>query len=283
MTVAEKFPLRRIIVQLGHGADQRPLRFAAELAQLLSSNLHGLFIENEAVLALAKLSFARELRLPGHEWQPLDADRVMAEFRNEAALAQRLLNEAVTGLDIAGIFQVVRGDPATSLVSFAREKDVVVIAEPRLASEHIGGVFSRIRAALCRSASSILLVPASARSRNGPIVVAPVSARDPSLAVALHMARKADEDIVLFRSAAADDIADIVSEAAGAPGRVKVLDIAERSAPVIARTLAPIAARFLVLSRRGLSGDLEAALSEIASLARVPVLLVEDASTTTFG
>jgi hypothetical protein len=158
MIVAESLPLGRIVIQLGHAAHRRQLRLAAELAHLLSSTLHGLFIENEEALAVAGLSFARELRLPGHHWQPLDADQLIAEFRDRAALAQRLLDEAVRGLDVAGVFEVVRGEPTASLSAFVSESAVVVIAEPQLSSEHIGGMYSRMRAVVCRSASSILLV-----------------------------------------------------------------------------------------------------------------------------
>ena len=60
---------RKVIVGLCHGAaDAATMRTAAEFAQLLGLDLHCLFIEDEALLALAELPFAREIRLPTHTW-----------------------------------------------------------------------------------------------------------------------------------------------------------------------------------------------------------------------
>ena len=60
---------RRVIVGLCYGApDAETMRTAAEFAHLLSLNLHCLFIEDEALFALAELPFAREIRLPTHTW-----------------------------------------------------------------------------------------------------------------------------------------------------------------------------------------------------------------------
>jgi hypothetical protein len=65
-----------------------------------------LFVEDEALLALAERPFARELRLPSHEWQPVEAGHIAAELRHAAADARRLLHEVAATRGVSNAFEV---------------------------------------------------------------------------------------------------------------------------------------------------------------------------------
>ena len=123
---------RRLILDLCHGAsDAETMRAAAEFARLLGLDLYCLFIEDEALLALAELPFAREIRLLTHDWSPIDADTIEAELRQAANETRRLLDEIIQGVGISSEFAVLRGDPAACIAALCRSGDIVVIAEPR--------------------------------------------------------------------------------------------------------------------------------------------------------
>ena len=68
--VESLIPLSPGGAQFGSGSvDRDTLRAAAEFARLLQLEMLGVFIEDRALLGLGALPFARELRLPGHDWQ----------------------------------------------------------------------------------------------------------------------------------------------------------------------------------------------------------------------
>src|SRR5262249_4454738 len=75
-------------------ADERTITAAAEFARLMGLDLLGIYVEDEAVHALAALPFAREFRLPAHEWGAIESGRIADEFRHAAAGAERLLMRA---------------------------------------------------------------------------------------------------------------------------------------------------------------------------------------------
>ncbi len=152
---------RRLIVELCHGAaDRQTLQIVAEFASVLELDLHGLFIEDEALMTLAELPFARELRLPTHEWQKLETGRIAAELQRAAQDAQRLLREAAEALGVRNAFEVRRGDPAATIAAVASGSDVIVVAEQT--ATPAGGLApaaSRLHAAAHGSAASLLLLP----------------------------------------------------------------------------------------------------------------------------
>ncbi|MDE2582818.1 MAG: hypothetical protein KGL52_14385, partial [Rhodospirillales bacterium] len=122
---------RRLVLEFGQGTpDAALVRTAADLARLLGIDLQGLFVEDEALLALAAWPFARELRLPAHEWHPIDPDTLARELRAAAAAADRMLADAVAAFDIPARLHVVRGDPISALSAFCRGDDILVLTPP---------------------------------------------------------------------------------------------------------------------------------------------------------
>ena len=93
--------------------DERTITAAAEFARLLGLDLLGIYVEDEAVHGLAELPFAREFRLPAHEWGVIEGERIAAEFRYAAMSAQRMLLRTAEALGVTSAFEVLRGDPTT--------------------------------------------------------------------------------------------------------------------------------------------------------------------------
>ena len=282
MSGATPADVRRLILDLGQGAaDPLALQMAAELAGWLGVDLHGLFIEDEAVLALADLPFARELRLPTHEWSPLDAAGLAAELRHAAEEARRTLTRILAATRVPGGFEVRRGDPAACLAEISGAGDLVLLALSGSVSARPPPDAARTRAAMARGAASALLVlPARPRRRRGPVVVVPEGAADPALEIAARIAAATHEPLtILLRDPGPQAGAAVRDRAAGfgvPRQRVAVAGLAPAGTGAIQGVPAapPGQNESLIVLGRAATGDgVEAA--QLAAAHGVPVLLVE--------
>ena len=191
----------RLILDLCHGAaDAETVRAAVEFAQLLGLDLHCLFIEDEAVLALAELPFAREIRLPTHEWSPLNAETIARELRQAASQMRRLLDEVLRGVGVASDFEVLRGDPAACIAAVCQTGDIVIVAEPGPPIARAAYGVTRLHTAAYASAASVLLLPARHKPRRGHVVAVLADATDGSLEVECRIATAANEDVAILVS-----------------------------------------------------------------------------------
>ena len=282
MSGATPADVRRLILDLGQGAaDPLALQMAAELAGWLGVDLHGLFIEDEAVLALADLPFARELRLPTHEWTPLDAAGIAAELHHAAEEARRMLTGILATTRVPGGFEVRRGDPAACLAEISGAGDLVLLALSGAVATRPPQDVARARAAMARGAASALLVlPARPRRRRGPVVVVPEGATDPALEIAARIAAATHEHLtILLRDPGADPAAAARDRAAafGVPRqRVAVAGLAPSgtgSAQGVPAAPAGQGESLIVLGRAVTGDGVEAA--HLAASHGVPVLLIE--------
>ena len=279
MTGDRGIVFRRLILEVGHSAtDAATMRTAAEFARLLGLDLHGLFIEDESLLALAELPFAREIRLPSHQWHPVDPARLEADMRHAAGAARRRLDEVVRGAGVPNGFEIMRGDPAVCIVACAEATDIVV-AETGPAAVRVHGL-GRVQEAAHGSPASVLVLPPGPVPRHGAVVVAPAGAADTSLDVAVRIARAADEDLLILLAGAPPSAVDerTHAEAAGMPpNRVHLRPVAGMRSHDLALALADEPARLIVLTRgASAAGDFADAV-QLAIARGVPILLVESA------
>lgn len=275
---------RRLILDFGQGMpDAAIVRTAAELARLLGVDLHGLFIEDEALLTLAAWPFARELRLPTQEWHPIDLETVSAQLRAAAAAADRLLAEAVAALDIPGHFEVIRGDPIAAIAAFCRGDDILVLAPPRSAPG-LGRPREAPRgpAAHRRAAGAVLVVPRGRARRPGPVVAALADATDPGLDLAARIAAATAEDVRVLlpdpAPAAQRQVRDRAVALGVAPARIQIQPLLRDPATGAVMEDLPAALvgapESLIVLGRGLAPDTEAAV-RLATRRGVPVLVME--------
>jgi hypothetical protein len=270
---------RRIILDLYQGlANRRTMAQAAELARLLRLDLLGVFVENEAVHGLAGLPFARELRLPSHEWVLVDADRVAADFRHAATTAKRMLAETAGTLGVASIFQTMRGDPAEAITGLLRASDIIVLAEPRTHGELLTGALAQSWRTALGSTASVLLLPPNVARQRGPVAVLVADPADRGLVTAARIALAADEPLLILFAGSDETLREAAirtARAIGLPqGRVRTHHVAGSSAQSIVQGLAQANERLFVLSCDMLSQQHAEFVTRIAAARGVPVLLV---------
>ncbi|SPE21114.1 conserved hypothetical protein [Burkholderiales bacterium] len=276
---------RRLILDLCHGtSDAESMRAAVEFARLLGLDLHCLFIEDEAVLALAELPFAREIRLPTHDWSPIDVSTIEAELRQAANQTRRLLDKIIEGIGISSEFEVLRGDPAACIAALCRSGDIVVVAEPGPPLGRTTQSVMRLRAAAHESAASVLLLPTRLRPRRGPVVAVLADAADASLDVGCRIATAAEEDLVILlpeplAAAAGVAVADRVTDRARALGlpreRITVQPVRGAQADDVVHALSGLRERLIVMTRASSAASDATGASRIAAARGVPVLLLE--------
>lgn len=265
MSAATYSRYRRVVVRVRESAAPAPaFRLAAELAHLLELDLEGVFIEDEALLALAGLPFARELSLPAHTWQALDPARILEDFREGAERTRRLLAEAAARLGLASGFSVLRGDPA-AIAAQSLATDILVIAG-ELTDE-----------TAWHSGAAIMLVPLRPRTAAGAIAVTPGRA---SVATAASLARRANEDLLLILPAKLSS-ESLLADIAFPPEHIRQRRVGSFEAEEIAAAVRASGARLLVLDRDTLPADATGFLARLAALAATSVLVVGDAPETT--
>ncbi len=270
---------RRIVVDLyWSSGDRQTVAAAAALARLLGLDLLGVYVEDEAVHGLAALPFAREFRLPTHQWGAIEAADIASEFRHAASNAERMLARIAASLGVASRFEVTRGDPSASVATGSRAGDIVVFAEPHLAGERMTRSFASLWQAAAASEAAVLLVPSRLEDRSGQIAAVVAAGDDANLHVAARIALAAGEDLLLLvpgRDRKTRDAAIAAARALGlAERRIRTAFIPALSPGGVLHALADCPERLVVLTREALAADPDAAIFAIATHCGVPVLIV---------
>ena len=269
---------RRLLLDLGHAAEGRDgIEAAAFIAHLLELDLLGVFVEDEALLSLAALPFARELRMPSHAWTAMEAAQMVTDLGKAAARLRRLLQEQSTRLGIASGFEVRRGDPATCLAAMRGEADMLGLVAPGSAAGRSFGAFPRAWAAARQSQAPVLLLPPGAALRRGPVAAVGAAAGTPQLDLALRLAAAAGEALLLLTPPGTKGAEEAAAERARAAGlgevRLEIRPLRAATVAAIGESLRPAEEGLLLLAR-----DIAAAIEgdgapRLAAQRRVPVLV----------
>jgi len=273
---------RRLVLEFSQGrADVQTMRTAAQFAAMLDLGLHGLFIEDTSMLALAELQFVREIRLPTYEWQTIDAERMQAELRHTAAEARRMLNEVAAAIGVPNAFEVLRGDPGDMIAATLSADDVVVLAAPPHAGMRLAPGFARLYEAVDRSPASVLLLPVGFTPRHGFIVALLGSADDSSLIPAAQIAVRSKENLLLLFPQNGEQFVRDTEEHAVAlgmePSHVMTRRVRALQAEDVLHALGHARDRLIVVTRHTYPAGGIVEASRIASDRGVPVLLVAPA------
>lgn len=276
---------RRLIVELGQGmSDDALIRLAAEFARGMGLDLHGLFIEDEALLHVAAMPFSREIRLPSHQWQAMDTTRMEAELHLAAEAAHRRLRHLVGELGLHAVFEVRRGEPHLCIAGVCTAADIVVM--PAIAAGEPGG--SDLLRAAEESAASVLLVPRHLGRRSGAVAVVTGPAGDPALKLAARIAAASHDRLFVVRIPDGEaDLAEHQAQAAELgipPERMTVRDARGNDsggndsggsdADGVLRALADARERLIVVTRAAKVHLGIDDASHIARVRNVPVLVL---------
>ena len=190
---------RRLVLELGHGAaDPGLVREAAAFARLLGAGLHGLFVEDEALLGLGALPFAREINPITRQWRKLDQSRLEGDLRAAARRAREVLMASAREAGLAVDFEVRRGDPAAHLDAICLETDIVVV--PAAGQAVLGGRI--VWETAHRSAAAVLVLPEDGGRGSGPVVVIASGPDDPALRLATDIAASAGRRLLVLSGVA---------------------------------------------------------------------------------
>lgn len=153
------FSIRRILVALDASASSRAaLEAATELAEVLHSELTGLFVEDVNLLRTASLPFAREIRFPAAVSRQLDSEQVERMLRARAAELRREMLDLSRRHSIRSTFRVVRGTVDRELLAAAREADLLALGRLGHAIGRRPTLGSTARAAITWAARPVLVV-----------------------------------------------------------------------------------------------------------------------------
>jgi nucleotide-binding universal stress UspA family protein len=117
--------IERVVVTLD-AASENPAAIdtAARLAARAKAPLHGIFVEDEDLLRLASLPFARQITL-GAGAEPFTAEQIELHLQAAAERARRDLQAVATRHAVEFSFEIVRG-ASEIVLSGVTERDLVV-------------------------------------------------------------------------------------------------------------------------------------------------------------
>ena len=204
---------RRAVLGLQHHPSRHGLSVAVEVARLLGLDLFGLFVEDESLMHLAALPFAREFN-PIHGWRAVDGAQLTRDLQAAVSSAQRSFAAAAKTLPSMCEFVTVRGSMAEAISTHARRDDIVVLSATTAVGEYSAARFPLLIDTALQSAAAVLLIPQRIARHAGDVVAIAARPDDPSIRLAAGVARAANEELVIIelfdddaqdRSAQADD------------------------------------------------------------------------------
>lgn len=261
--------VRRIVVGLDTSFMAREaLALAVRMAASVDAGLCGIFVEDENLLALTALPFAREISMSG-SIIAVDQGYMLRAMQAQAQIARRILERSAAEAHIACTFGVARGHKLATLAAQASATDTLIIRAHE-ASHH--DVSRAVRAATRDIHADVLLAGrgvaigssfATRSARSNPVSNAPsfaVTPERPLLAI--------DEGSSLGEACVG--FAEGLAARLGAPFRRL---FARGFAPADLATAARTAdAGLIVINAYSLDGDEDAARLSVA--AGCPVLLL---------
>jgi len=273
--MARRSEFKRMILGLPHSAGDYPsVGATVRLAELLHTQLLGMFAEDRSLMDLAALPFARELRPLGGGWQTIDVNRLAAEFEGSSATARRLFGEVVRNCRVETSFRVERGTAADIIASVATAEDIVVVIEPANPAERVTQQFVRLMDSAFRASASVMIIPSRIARLSGPVVALASGPSDPSIEAAARIANAAREKLIIVGPA--ERFAPKAAQSNAVAVSAEQIEFASTTAlqdvPRLAGELQHWNERLLVMTRGALP---DAKVLALASSRSVPVVVVE--------
>lgn len=161
--------IHRILIALDASTNSHAaLEAAVNLAELLKSEVLGLFVEDINLLRLADLPFVREVRFAERAMRRVEQEALLRGLRARAALLRHELEEMAAERKLTSSFHVLRGSVDRELLTAALDTDLVVLGRLGHTVARRVPLGSTARAIVSRAASAVLLVKAGVES--GPVI-----------------------------------------------------------------------------------------------------------------
>lgn len=125
----------RIVIALDTASLVAPvIEIGVALAAGLDAMLDALFVEDEQLLRLAALPFARELGYPSARLRRLDPADVERALRAQVEQVRRQIAATAAALDLDWQLNVVRGDVLRTAFGYANVADILVVGRSVVAA-----------------------------------------------------------------------------------------------------------------------------------------------------
>ncbi len=182
--------IRRILVALDASPDSlAAAEAAAEMAAVLSAELHGLFVEDAELLRLVESPLARELDFLTASTRGAESHAVEGQLKAHARRARETLNDLANRLGVKSSFQIARGAVAQEILAASEEADLVTLGRIGWTLRHRRDLGKTARALISQRRGRVLLLERSVAVKAPTVVLFDGSeAALDALELAVHLA-----------------------------------------------------------------------------------------------
>lgn len=149
--------IERILVAVDDSPQSlQALRGAASLAASLDAELVGLFVEDRALLQLANLPLAREVRTYSATIREISPEALQQQFRRQSRQVRRAVERIAIRSEVTWSFRVRRGAVADELLKAMSDADLIVLGRgSQIGQRRLG---STARAILLETTRPVLIL-----------------------------------------------------------------------------------------------------------------------------
>lgn len=193
-------PRSRVIVAVDEAEPGAlSLDIAQQLLDIAATELVGIFVEDQRLVAHAASRLAREVIFSGQE-RSLDVRALERQLRARALEAKRRFEEDATRLGLQHEFQILRGDLVAELVRHAAHAEALIVGVARdtpLALQKWRGVLRRLIAA---RAPAVLFAHSGWRTGRDIVALIETPGDAPTaLATALRLAQRSRSAVTVLQ------------------------------------------------------------------------------------
>jgi hypothetical protein len=128
---------RPVVLQLrARSANPVTLEAALRLAAALHRDFESIFIEDDDLLSLSAMPFAREITMSGRRSRPLSQAAVERQMHASSMAARRQIEAIARRLDVKTSFTTVRDKPGHAMRQAGERAAILVFGEPISAATH---------------------------------------------------------------------------------------------------------------------------------------------------
>lgn len=270
-------PRPRVVVAVDAEASDLPLEIARHLLRDATTELVGLFVEDQRLLAHATAAIAREVPYSGRA-RALEKPKLESQLRARAAEARRHFEASATRLALAHDFQVLRGDIVAELVREAASAEALVVGFTAGATAASAWWARTLRDLLAAPVPALLVAREGWLTGRGVVTVLAKRLDPRALDAAVRLARRSRSPLTVLLAAETESARRALIESLQA--QLSTADVELRGVLAVAEltheTIVSAArgARLLVLAHRRDEGDNELA-AWAAAHTRLPLLVVK--------
>ena len=220
---------RRVLVALdSSAASDATLEVAAGLAAATASELAGLFVEDQDLLRLAELPFAREIQLTKALTRALEPALVLQDLRAQAAVAREAMARQAALHRVSWSFQVTQGRSEDAIFLAAAAGDIIAVARGFGPLARFGRVSRELRALAARAPGPLLLAGDGGGGRPGTVLLPydASPAAEGMLAIASDLAQVRREPLeIMLLGETAPPMEDIANHIRAASGKSRIAEL----------------------------------------------------------